>query len=251
MLNSVNVSTSVINERLRTSKAASFAEVAALLRQQNGGLAEFLTTDPRGRLVPELLGRLAESLQEEQRAICEEAGALVKSVAHIRDIVAVQQNAATSSHSTEPIPPAVLVEDALRMNAASLAPHDIEIVREFAAVRAIPVDRHKALQILVNLIRNAQQSMVAHAAPCKVLTLTIREEGGRMRIAGRAADDQRRPPPAGDDRAFGGRSFQGRGPARERDARGFHAGDARAGRGRHRGREGALRPGAGRGAFAR
>ena len=184
VLNSVNVSTNVINERLRASKTASLTQVAALLRAQNGGLAEFLTNDPRGKLVPELLGRLAETLSEEQSAIRDEAGSLVKNVAHIRDIVAMQQSFASRSGCIEQLPPSELIEDALRMNTASLARHDIEIVRDFAAIPAIPVDRHKALQILVNLIRIAKQSMDAHKPERKVLTLSIAESGdGLVRLA--------------------------------------------------------------------
>ncbi len=184
VLNSVNVSTSVISERLRASQASSLAEVAALLQSLNGGLAEFLTTDPRGRLVPALLGRLAESLRDEQSAIRDEASALVKNVAHIRDIVAAQQSFATRSGGTERIEAATLVEDALRMGTASSAHHGIEIVRAFAAVPMISTDRHKVLQILVNLICNARQSMDAHESERKVLTLTIDEgDEGQLRIA--------------------------------------------------------------------
>ena len=184
VLNSVNVCTGVINERLRTSKSGNITEIASLLRAQNGSLAEFLTTDPRGRLVPELLGRLAESLREEQSAIRDEAGTLVKYVGHLRDIVAVQQSSATFSGGTEPVDPAALVEDAVRMSAASLTRHEIEIVRDFADVPELPVDRHKVLQILVNLIRNAKQSMEAHGPERRVLTLSIREGGdSKVRIA--------------------------------------------------------------------
>ena len=184
VLNSVTVCTGVINERLHASTSGNIAEIAALLRSQNGSLAEFFTSDPRGRLVPELLGRLAESLREEQISIRDEAGALVKYVGHLRDIVSIQQSAATYSGCTEPVDPCALVEDAVRMSAASLSRHDIEIVRDFADVPEIPVDRAKVLQILVNLIRNAKQSMEGHWSGSRVLTLSIREGGdGMVRIA--------------------------------------------------------------------
>ena len=49
-----------------------------------------------------------------------------------------------------------LVEDALRMNASALARHEVQAVREFTVVPDITVDKHKVLQILVNLIRNAK-----------------------------------------------------------------------------------------------
>jgi len=48
------------------------------------------------------------------------------------------------------------VEDALHLAGSGLGSHQIEIVREFQTVPAIVSDRHKVLQILVNLIANAE-----------------------------------------------------------------------------------------------
>jgi hypothetical protein len=47
-----------------------------------------------------------------------------------------------------------LVEHALLMNSRALARHDVEAIREFANVPPVAVEKHKLLQILVNLIRN-------------------------------------------------------------------------------------------------
>jgi len=55
VLNSVNVSAGIISDTIRASQVGALGEVVSLLRAQNGGLANFLTEDPRGRLVPELL----------------------------------------------------------------------------------------------------------------------------------------------------------------------------------------------------
>ncbi len=49
-----------------------------------------------------------------------------------------------------------LVEDALRMNASALVRHEVQVIREFEEAPPITVDKHKVLQILVNLIRNAK-----------------------------------------------------------------------------------------------
>jgi signal transduction histidine kinase len=58
-----------------------------------------------------------------------------------------------------------LVEDALRMNAAAFDRHHIDVVREFADnTPPVRVDRHKVLQILINLLRNAKYAMDAQSA---------------------------------------------------------------------------------------
>ena len=181
VLNSVNVSANVIGDTVRASRVTQLGDVAALLAAQNGGLVGFLTTDPRGRLVPELLARLADAMRTEHATLAAETGTLVSHVGHIRDIVAMQQSLATVSGVSEKLAVSALVEDALKLQASSLAKHGIEVVREFASVPPAIVDRHKTLQILVNLIRNAKQAMGDKAGR---LTLTIAAgEAGRVRIA--------------------------------------------------------------------
>ena len=183
VLNSVNVSANVIGDTVRASRIAGLGEVAALLRSQNGSLAEFLTTDPRGRLVPELLGRLADGLRAEHATLATETTTLVSHVGHIRDIVAMQQSLATVSGVSEKLAVSSLVEDALKLQASSLSRHDVELVREFADVPPAIVDRHKTLQILVNLIRNAKQAMSENRGRPSRLTLCIAPgEPGRVRI---------------------------------------------------------------------
>jgi signal transduction histidine kinase len=57
---------------------------------------------------------------------------------------------------TETIAVADLVEDSLRLNAGAFVRHGVTLRREFSEVPPITVDKHKVLQILVNIIRNAK-----------------------------------------------------------------------------------------------
>lgn len=72
----------------------------------------------------------------------------------------MQQNYAKVSGAYENLDPAELVEDALRLNVAAFERHHIELVREFEENNPkVCVDRHKFLQILINLLRNAKHAM--------------------------------------------------------------------------------------------
>jgi signal transduction histidine kinase len=53
----------------------------------------------------------------------------------------------------------VMVE-ALTINFASLERHHIEVIREYAKLPRVVVDRHLVLQILVNLVSNAKYAML-------------------------------------------------------------------------------------------
>ena len=184
VLNSVNVSSTLISDRVRSSQVGNLAKVAALLREQGEGLAAFIASDPRGKAVPGLIASLTDALAEEQVAITREVGVLTRNVAHIKDIVAMQQSYAKVSGLMEPLSVSGLVGDALQINAASLSRHEVTVERKFEEVPAVLVDKHKVLQILVNLIRNAKQSLDDSANPKKLLTIGIRAgEDGIVRIS--------------------------------------------------------------------
>ena len=48
---------------------------------------------------------------------------------------------------------------ALRLNAAALEAQNVQVVREFSAVPLFLTEKHKVLQILVNLVTSAIQAM--------------------------------------------------------------------------------------------
>lgn len=104
-------------------------------------------------------GKRTLEIDWEQRSSIEELAQLTKNIDHIKDIVATQQSYAGASRMVEPVQIRDLLEDALRLNAGSLERHDVSVVREFAEVPLLPLDRHRVLQILVNLISNAKQAM--------------------------------------------------------------------------------------------
>jgi signal transduction histidine kinase len=77
-----------------------------------------------------------------------------------------------------------LVEDALRMQADGLAQRQVRVVRQFEDVPKIPLDKHKVLQILINLITNAKHAVTASAGPEKVVTVSVGFAGQeRVRIS--------------------------------------------------------------------
>jgi signal transduction histidine kinase len=173
VLNSVNVSATLVADTARHSKAGNLGKLGALLAEHQADLAAFLTADPRGKMVQPYLATLAEELAREQKSMVTELDHLRKNVDHIKDIVAMQQSYAKTSGVIEAISIPDLVEDALRMNAGSLARHDVDIARDYQARPVVALDKHKVLQILVNLIRNAKYACDESGRTDKCLTLRI------------------------------------------------------------------------------
>ncbi|MDB5751274.1 MAG: ATP-binding region, ATPase domain protein [Ramlibacter sp.] len=183
VLNSVNVSASVIGGTLRKSRLPGLPRALALLQEHPDDLGDFLARDPKGKQVPGYLRAMAKALAGEQKVMGEELDRLVKSIDHIKDIVSTQQTHAGGNHVAEPVQPAELAEDALRMQGSALARHQVAVVRQFEPMPALPLDRSRVLQILVNLISNAKAAMSTAAATGRQLTLKIeRPAADRLRF---------------------------------------------------------------------
>ena len=173
VLNSLNVSASVIDSSLRQSKAESLAKLAALLREHQADLGGFLVDDVKGRRVPELLDSLTRHARDERDHLAREIASLQKNIDHIKEIVFLQQDYAAMRGVLEPLEATTLMEDSLRMNAGALLRHEVDVAREFQTVPALLGERAKILQILVNLIRNAKYACDETGLPGKLVTLRI------------------------------------------------------------------------------
>jgi PAS domain S-box-containing protein len=183
VLNSVNVSASLVVDNVKQSRVTSLAKVAALLREHEHDLGTFITRDAKGRQLPAYLSQLVEQLLADQKAAIIELELLVKNIEHINEVVAMQQSHARVSGVREIINVRDLMEDSLRMNEAGLHRHQVEVVREYAEVPLINVDKHRVLQILVNLIRNAKHACQDSGRGDKQITVRVANGEGRIKIS--------------------------------------------------------------------
>ncbi|HEV7300569.1 MAG TPA: ATP-binding protein [Tepidisphaeraceae bacterium] len=160
VLNSINVSAAVVSETLRGSEVASLKRASELIDQHLSDFATYVTEDDRGRQLPAFLVEVAKAIANEQDVLLHELRSLGSGVEHIKQIISAQQAHAKSSVIAEPVSPRALVESAITMHSESLSNHDIRIIRKFdGADDNAVLDRHKVLQILVNLISNAKQAV--------------------------------------------------------------------------------------------
>ncbi len=201
VLNSVNVSATLLRDQVRKSETHTLLKAAELLKQRNGDLETFLTSDSRGKLMPEFVIQIAGQLQKEQEKISHELERLAKNVAHIKDIVATQQSYARVAGVAEKAALAGLVEDALQINSAALARHGVTVIRQFEEVPPLMVDRQKVLQILINLVLNASYALDECTRNEKRLIITI-AKADQERVLIRAEDNGIGIPPENLTRIF-------------------------------------------------
>lgn len=173
VLNSVNVSSTLIQDQLAKSRVGNLGKLAGLLREQGANLANFMTHDERGKMIPSYLEQLNKVLIEEHGALVQEIAGLARNLEHIKDIVVMQQAYAKVSGRIEKVDLKGMAEDALQINSASFMRHRVRVLKEFQDVPEVLVDRNKVLQILVNLIRNAKHALDDSQAEDRVLKVSL------------------------------------------------------------------------------
>src|SRR6202022_472084 len=116
VLNSVNISASLVGESVKNSRAAGLGKVVALLQQNEANWGTFVTEDVRGKHLPAYLGQLWEHIKLEQALTLQEIASLRTNIDHIKEIVAMQQSYSKLIGVPQSLDVCSLVEDALRMN---------------------------------------------------------------------------------------------------------------------------------------
>jgi signal transduction histidine kinase len=182
VLNSVNVSISVLNDNVRKSKVGSVGRVAALMNEHKDALAT-AGCDPKLQRLPEYLGLLSDSLAEEQREVFGELSNLTEKVQHIKNIINAQQNYTRRVCFRESVDVQNLIEDLLAMHGPSMVKHSVTVERDFATLPRITLEKSKLLQVLDNLIKNALESMAITQREQHVLRLASRAEGDDAMIS--------------------------------------------------------------------
>jgi PAS domain S-box-containing protein len=183
VLTSLNVSAGVLATAVQQSKASALGKVTEAVRHLAAAGPAAAAEDARFRRLPELLESIARHATEERDRMVRELAWLQENIDHIKEIVTMQQTYATMAGVVEPLDPAALMEDALRMNAGALQRHSVACVREFRPAPRILGEKGKMLQILVNLIRNAKYAADEGRAPEKKITLRVAPaDAGRVRL---------------------------------------------------------------------
>lgn len=183
VLNSVGVSAELATGKVREFRTGSLKNVAELLQQNSADLPAFLTTDPRGKMLPDYLLKLAAHLAEPQQAILQEMEMLKKNIDHIKEIVAMQQRYARGTGVVEVLSVEDLVEDSVRINAASFTRHEVNVACEIAQVPPLKTDRHKVMQILVNLLSNAKHALDHSEGDRRMMVRVTQNQEGMLEIA--------------------------------------------------------------------
>jgi len=184
VLNSINISASIVSEHLNEFNIANIAKAANLMKEKGDQIGDFMTKDPRGKQLPDYLAQLATHLSTEQSLLIKEIGFVKMKIEHVKEIVAAQQNYGKVAAVAERVKVQNLIDDVFRIHASELAEHNVKVHQEIPLnLPEIVVDKHKLLQILLNLLSNAKHAVVDSGRNGKEVTVRVTNGDNRLRIA--------------------------------------------------------------------
>jgi signal transduction histidine kinase len=183
VLNSVNVSATLITETLASSEIPNLRKVADMIEAHQQDLNTFFTHDAKGRCVPSYLIKATKLLVNEQQDVVAKLGSLTEDVNHIKSIIRMQQEYAKVAGVEVTTTVDDLVEDAIRINQAALGRHNIQLIRDYADLGNVSIDKQRVIQILVNLISNAKYALSENQNRPKILKIrSYRQDEKYLRI---------------------------------------------------------------------
>jgi len=181
VLNSLGVASTTAQTRLKAWQIHRVGQVAAMLKENRGTLAEFLTNDDRGRRLPEYLASLAAQLQSDIDATGQDFEAIGGHVQYLRQIIQAQQSFARMGGAHDEVDVSELLETALTLKAQDLK--GVEITRDIGDLPIVKTDRYKLLQIVVNFVANAYDAVIENSSTAPRIAIRVRTVLDRLEIA--------------------------------------------------------------------
>jgi signal transduction histidine kinase len=176
VLNSVHVSAGLINHQLREFHVDDVGRIADMLEAHEDNVGWYLTQDPKGKRIPHFLGELSQELCHTHLNALKELTTLNYYLEKLECLLTVGQTPERAGGFKDRVHFAAVMDEAVVSHQAELDRIGIEVVREYQTVGEGILEVSRLSPILVNLIRNAINSMrevaerahrlVLHVLPC-------------------------------------------------------------------------------------
>lgn len=177
-LNSINVAVSTINTEIKMSPLSALPKLADLLHKHEHEMADFICNDEKGQKLPRLIEMLSDQWRLENATLVTETKQLQESVEHIREIVSRQQSLSGRLGIDEQIVISDLINNCLSFYVTNFKNANIIVSMDNEPYLEWTGDRSKITQILLNLIMNAEESLIATNQDVKTLKITSCHDQG-------------------------------------------------------------------------
>jgi DNA-binding LacI/PurR family transcriptional regulator/signal transduction histidine kinase len=197
LLNSVSVSAERIGDILRDGKVDALIKANELFRAERVALAPLLEQAPKLELLQEYYAKVVDGLEQGRQGIRGETTELQNKINLIRQSIWMLQDYAKGGSDMvllEEVDLAAAIDSALALQELLVGRHGISVRKDLEPVLPVVTQRATVLHVLVNVIKNAIESMRDTPPDRRVLTIQVRKAPGDG-VAVRCSDSGHGIPP--------------------------------------------------------
>jgi signal transduction histidine kinase len=172
ILNNVSTSVYLLSSIHSRGALEKFKKANMILTQNENDMSNFLKNDKGSKLIEyyKLIEKLfGEEIDKTDNIVSE----LDKKINLIIGILTTQQNYAGFSSTLESLDILKIIDDVLLMEKASLEKATVQIVKKIRKVPNINAQKNKTMHVLINLIKNGKEAMMANDILRRVLTISV------------------------------------------------------------------------------
>ena len=155
-LNSITTNTDFIYSYIKDLKVPVIDKIAGLFEKNKENFGDFISKDATGKKIPIVIRQFSGYLQSIKDNSLKDIKNIKRDITHIQNVIDNQQTYAKNILVMELYSPAEIMNEAIRMNKNILGKHNVSIELKYSDVSVIKTDKHKILQVLLNLFSNSK-----------------------------------------------------------------------------------------------
>jgi PAS domain S-box-containing protein len=172
VLNNFNITVNMMTKKIQQLKIPNFVKAVDMIEANMNNLGDFITKDAKGREIPGYLSALAKYLTREQESLTTMLRSICEQSRHIMELIKTHLHN-TSAGITEMLSLSELLENTILAYTAGFSNYGIEVKKYFNQIPPVRLDRHKFLQIFLNLLNNAKYALKTSRNETKILEVHL------------------------------------------------------------------------------
>ncbi|NOT30634.1 MAG: HAMP domain-containing protein [Planctomycetes bacterium] len=178
-LNSATVAAGLVRSGAQALAVDDLVQLAEVLEHEAHDLPGFLASEGRDRKLVAFARELGDGLSSQRRGLLMELSRLDETIQRIVLLITTQQSLAGGRGFPERVSLAAQLDEVVELTRSAASSGVVEWRREYEDVPETVTDRHRLVEILLVLIRNARQAVEESGRADGSVTLRIRRSGER------------------------------------------------------------------------
>ncbi len=161
VLNSANTTTELVKEELANVVYERLPAIAELLSKNKSNLTDYLAADETGKKIPEYIIALSNRITESNNHMRSEIDSLLTHLHHISEITSMHKPLSGVSGVKAKLKLSQAIDEALAICNIGIKNSNIKLTKNIKEDITLVSDKHKLIQIIINLVKNAVESLSA------------------------------------------------------------------------------------------